>query len=163
MIKKSFNREVMVVTARECASAVSTVEEPHQAAAYWTVNVASARTFNPGVETAVVLILNTRRRVTGHCLVGQGLLNTVLMHPREVFRAAVALNAHAVIVMHNHPSGDPSPSRDDIRATRYLIGAGNILGIELLDHVIVAGGRGPGHCSLKALGYFEPVKRRKRS
>jgi DNA repair protein RadC len=75
----------------------------------------------------------------------------VLVHPREIFRAAVIASAHSVILMHNHPSGDSNPSEADIRITRELVRAGQVLRIEVLDHVIV--GR-DNHRSLRELGYF---------
>jgi DNA repair protein RadC len=76
---------------------------------------------------------------------------TLLVHPREVFRLAVMSSASAVVLMHNHPSGDPTPSEADIKVTRDLIRAGQLLKIEVLDHVIMGNSK---HCSLKELGYF---------
>jgi|ERR1041385_7319332 DNA repair protein RadC len=96
-------------------------------------------------------MLNTRRRVKGHQLVSIGTLDTLLVHPREVYRAAVIAAAAALIVMHNHPSGEASPSEADIKVTRDLIRAGQLLKIELLDHVIIGRDR---HCSLRELGHF---------
>jgi DNA repair protein RadC len=80
-----------------------------------------------------------------------GTLDTLLVHPREVFRAAIASNASALIVMHSHPSGDPTPSEADIRITRDLIRAGQLLRIEVLDHVVVGVNR---HVSLREQGFF---------
>ncbi len=79
-----------------------------------------------------------------------GIMDSVLVHPREVFRTAIAANASALVLMHNHPSGEAQPSEADIRVTRYLIRAGQVLKLEVIDHVIVGN---PGHCSLRALGY----------
>ena len=107
--------------------------------------------FNPECECLAVLILNTRRRIKGHQLVSIGTQDTLLVHSREVFRLAVLTAAHALILMHCHPSGDSSPSQADIKVTRDLIRAGQILKIEILDHVIVGQGN---FSSLKALGYF---------
>jgi DNA repair protein RadC len=73
------------------------------------------------------------------------------VHPREVFRTAIIGSASALLLMHNHPSGDPQPSEADVKVTRDLIRAGQLLKIEVLDHVVV--GR-PNHCSLKEMGYF---------
>jgi DNA repair protein RadC len=98
-----------------------------------------------------VLLLNTRRRVKGHQLVTIGTLDTILMHPREVFRVAIIAAAAAIVIMHNHPSGDPTPSEADIKVTRDLIRAGQLMKIEVLDHVIVGN---PARCSLRELGYF---------
>lgn len=110
-------------------------------------------------ETFFVLLLSTRRRIIGIHVGATGTLDTILVHPREVFRAAIIANAHAVVLAHNHPSGDPMPSEGDIRATRDMIRAGQLLKIEVLDHIIVANPalRIPGaraHASLRELGYF---------
>lgn len=78
-------------------------------------------------------------------------MDTILVHPREVFRVAILAAASAIILMHNHPSGEATPSEADIRVTRDLIRAGQLLKIEVLDHVIVGAGR---HVSLRELGYF---------
>ena len=86
----------------------------------------------------------------GHNIVSMGGLDQVVVHPREVFRPALIAAAHSIIIMHNHPSGDPIPSDADIRVTRELIRAGRTLRVEILDHIIM----GQKHCSLKELGYF---------
>jgi DNA repair protein RadC len=98
-----------------------------------------------------VLFLNTRKRVKGHQLVTIGTMDTLLVHPREVFRLAIMTAASALIVMHNHPSGESTPSEADIKVTRDLIRAGQLLKLELLDHVIVGHGN---FSSLRNLGYF---------
>jgi DNA repair protein RadC len=126
-------------------------DTPERAAEYWRRHVTQHPAFNPDVECFVALLLNTRRRIKGHVLVSTGLLDTILVHPREVFRAAIVSAASAVVVMHNHPSGDPSPSEADIKATRDLIRAGQLLKVELIDHVIIGANR---HSSLRSLGYF---------
>lgn len=109
------------------------------------------------VENFQVVLLNTRRRLIRVENVTQGTLDTLLVHPREVFRAAIAANASAVVVVHNHPSGDPTPSDADVRVTRDLIRAGQLLKIELLDHVILGqrtDKRPRDFVSLRELGYF---------
>lgn len=78
-----------------------------------------------------------------------GSLHSAIVHPREVFKTAVKRSAASIILVHNHPSGDPTPSNEDIDITRRLIEAGNVLGIEVLDHVIIGEGR---YCSLKSKG-----------
>ena len=86
-----------------------------------------------------------------------GTLDTLLVHPREVFRAAIAANAAAVVLAHNHPSGDPTPSEADIKVTRDLIRAGQLLKIDVLDHVIIGRAtpeRPKDYASLRELGYF---------
>src|SRR6266404_460359 len=75
----------------------------------------------------------------------------ILCHPREIFRLAVMASASAIIIAHNHPSGDPTPSEADIKITRDLIRAGQLLKIEVLDHIVMGH---PSHTSLRSLGYF---------
>jgi len=84
------------------------------------------------------LLLDGRHRVAGEVLVSQGTLTASLVHPREVFRAAVRSSAAALVLVHNHPSGDPAPSAEDQQVTERLVRAGEVLGIRVLDHVIVA-------------------------
>ena len=108
-------------------------------------------------ETLQVLSLNTRRRFIRLDEITDGTLDTLLVHPREVFRKAIAANAAAVVLAHNHPSGDPTPSEADIKVTRDLIRAGQLLKIEVLDHVIVGRptpDRPKDYASLRELGYF---------
>jgi DNA repair protein RadC len=109
------------------------------------------------VERLQVVMLNTRRRLIRVETVSEGILDQVPVHAREVFRRAIAANAHAIVLAHNHPSGDPLPSEADIRVTRDLNRAGHLLKIELLDHIIL--GRRSEHrprdfVSLRELGYF---------
>jgi len=109
------------------------------------------------VETFKAVLLNTRRRLIRIENISHGTLDTILVHPREVFRAAIAANASALVLVHNHPSGDPTPSEADIKITRDLIRAGQLLKIEVLDHVILGAAtekRGQDHASLRELGYF---------
>lgn len=90
-------------------------------------------------EHFVVILLNAKNLPLGVHLVSIGSLTASLVHPREVFKPALLANAAAFIAVHNHPSGDPSPSQDDLILTRRLQDAGRLLGIEVLDHLIVAG------------------------
>jgi DNA repair protein RadC len=110
------------------------------------------------VETLQVLLLNTRRRLIRVAEeITDGTIDTLLVHPREVFKSAIAANASAIVLAHNHPSGDPTPSEADIKVTRDLIRAGQLLKIEVLDHVILgrsAEGRAKEYASLRELGYF---------
>lgn len=89
-------------------------------------------------EYFVTLFLDGKNRITGLHVVSQGSLNQSIVHPRETFKAAILANAAAVILAHNHPSGDTAPSREDREITRRLKEAGELLGIKVLDHVIVA-------------------------
>lgn len=93
------------------------------------------------VEEFHLLALDTRSRVLRDVLVTRGLLDSSLVHPREVFRAAIAEAAAGIILVHNHPSGDPTPSAEDRAVTRQLVAAGQLLDLPVHDHVIVAGDR----------------------
>ncbi len=109
------------------------------------------------VEHFQVLLLNTRRKLIRVDQVSQGTLDTILVHPREVFKSAVAASASAIVLVHNHPSGDPTPSEADIKVTRDLIRAGQVLKIEVLDHVILgrrSKERSRDYVSLRELGHF---------
>jgi proteasome lid subunit RPN8/RPN11 len=146
-------KEFKVVALRECPvpEQMKICDTPDTAADYWRLHVATNPHFNPECECFVVILLNTRRRVKGHQLITIGTLDTILVHPREVFRVAVVSSAAAVLLMHNHPSGDPTPSEADIKVTRDLIRAGQLLKIDVLDHVIMGN---PRRSSLRELGYF---------
>lgn len=109
------------------------------------------------VEHFQVVLLNTRRRLIRVEKLSQGTLDSILVHPREVFRPAIAANAAGLIVAHNHPSGDPTPSEADVKVTRDLIRAGQLLKIEVLDHIILGRAttdRAKDYVSLRELGYF---------
>lgn len=92
-------------------------------------------------EMFCILNLRTKNQVINVNVVGMGTLNSVLVHPREVFKSAILSNASSIILAHNHPSGDPEPSRHDIEVTKRLAEAGNLMGIEVLDHIVVAENR----------------------
>ncbi|HEY8497869.1 MAG TPA: DNA repair protein RadC [Limnochordales bacterium] len=100
-------------------------------------------------EQFVVLLLDARHRLIRRCAVAVGHLTQVPAHPREVFKAAVRHSAACVVLVHNHPSGDPQPSPEDVQLTRRLAAAGEVLGIEVLDHVIIGHGR---YASLREMG-----------
>ena len=90
------------------------------------------------VEQFGVLSLDTKHRVVRASVLSVGTLDSSLVHPRDVFREAAAAGAAALVVFHNHPSGDPEPSEDDVRLTERLVAAGILMGIDVLDHVILA-------------------------
>jgi DNA repair protein RadC len=91
-------------------------------------------------ETFVALFLDTKHRLVAERVISEGSLTASIVHPRELFKEAIAVSANSVIVVHNHPSGDPAPSAEDIEITRRLAETGTLVGIQLLDHVIVAEG-----------------------
>ncbi|MDH5307016.1 MAG: DNA repair protein RadC [Myxococcales bacterium] len=102
-----------------------------------------------GQERFFAVLLDGRHRVLGHEIVSQGTLTASLVHPREVFRPALRACAAALILVHNHPSGDPTPSPEDRDVTLRLARAGEILGVRVIDHVVVAE---RGYCSLREEG-----------
>ena len=91
-------------------------------------------------EVFAILCLSTKDRVIGYHEVSRGTLDTTLVHPREVFKAAILANAAAIILTHNHPSGDPTPSADDVALTQRLVEAGRLLGVDVLDHIVIGDG-----------------------
>jgi DNA repair protein RadC len=145
--------EYKVMPLRECPTPDDLIvcDTPAKAAEYWRMHIADHPYFNPECECFVALMLNTRRRVKGHYLVSIGTMDTILVHPREVFRLALITSAASVVLMHNHPSGDPTPSEADIKVTRDLIRAGQLMKIEVVDHVVIGN---PKYASLRELGYF---------
>lgn len=100
-------------------------------------------------EFFIGVLLDAKNRLIRECKVSEGTLTNSLIHPREAFKEAVKESAASVIFVHNHPSGDPSPSKDDISITERLRDAGNLLGINVLDHVIIGDGK---YVSLKEKG-----------
>ena len=91
-------------------------------------------------EAFFVVLLDGKNRVSGINLVSLGSLTAALVHPREVFKAAIAGSAAAVVLVHNHPSGDPTPSAEDLALTRRLCEVGDLVGIRVLDHVVLGDG-----------------------
>lgn len=103
-------------------------------------------------EHLVMASLNTKNQVVGLHTIHIGSVNSSIVHPREVFQQAILNNATSIMVFHNHPSGDVSPSNEDIQITKRLAEAGRIIGIELLDHIII--GSNKSYASLKEKGYL---------
>jgi len=100
-------------------------------------------------ENLWLVTLDVKNNITGIFTVSTGTLNSSIVHPREVFKRAVLQNSASIIICHNHPSGDPAPSQEDINITKRIYEAGKILGIELLDHVIIGDNK---YTSLKEKG-----------
>lgn len=122
--------------AREARPPVVRIREPDDVARLFRSRLRDLQ-----VEEFHLLALDSQSQVLREVLVTRGLLNSSLVHPREVFRAAIAEAAAGIIVVHNHPSGDPTPSAEDKAVTRQLIAAGRLLDVPLYDHVIIAGDR----------------------
>jgi DNA repair protein RadC len=108
-------------------------------------------------EEIRVLLLNTKNKILGQKKVFLGMVNFSPASAREIFHVAVQVMATTIIVVHNHPSGDPSPSREDEEFTKRLEQAGNILNIPVFDHVIIGK---HGYCSFKERGYLKSAKNR---
>jgi DNA repair protein RadC len=92
---------------------------------------------NEAVEKFGIITLNTKNAVAGIHVISMGDLNTSIVHPREIFKAAILNNACSIILFHNHPSGDTAPSGADVSTTKKLVNAGELMGIKVLDHIIV--------------------------
>ena len=123
---------IQMVRERQLLYDGNRLTTPEQASAAFCALVG-----NPDREHFVALLLDTKNRITGIHQVSQGSLNQSVVHPRETLKCAVLASAAAIILAHNHPSGDLTPSREDIEITRRLKEAGDILGIKVLDHIIV--------------------------
>lgn len=117
---------------------------PHDAAAYLLPGFGSR-----AVEQFGVVLLDTKHRVLRTTVVTAGTLNSTIVEPRDVYREAMIGGARAVVVFHNHPSGDPRPSPDDEALTRRLAAAGTIMGIDLVDHIVLGDTK---YCSFKEMG-----------
>jgi len=100
-------------------------------------------------EVFGILVLNIKNKIVAVHEISRGTLNSSMTHPREVFKPAILHNAAAIVCFHNHPSGDPEPSKEDILITHRLVEAGKIMGIEVFDHIIVGDN---GYVSLKERG-----------
>ena len=157
------SKEFKLVSLRECPfrDGNPILETPARAADYWRQHISTEARFNPHAESLVLLMLNARRRLIGHVVLSQGTKNALLINNGDVLRTAVIAGADAVVLMHNHPSGDPSPSANDIKATQELRRAGALLQIEVCDHVIIGKPSvesAMDFASLKERGYFGPLK-----
>lgn len=113
-----------------------TVSTPADSAAVFTTMLQDEAS-----EVFAILCLSTKHRVLAYHEVSRGCLDSTLVHPREVFKAAILANAAAIVLAHNHPSGDPAPSPDDTALTRRLVEAGRLIGVDVLDHVVIGDGR----------------------
>ena len=150
-------REFKVMRLGEPPPDMTILDQPAATAQWLRERLPTSVRWNPDAENMAVALLSTRRRPIGFEIVSNGTLDTLLVHPREIFKPALVLGAHAIILAHNHPSGDPTPSEADIRVTRDLVRAGQVLKIEVMDHIILgrtAPDRLQDFTSLRELGYF---------
>ncbi|MDO8847803.1 MAG: DNA repair protein RadC [Coriobacteriia bacterium] len=132
------------------ASARGSAPRPYVTRAEDVVRLCASQFRGSDREHFWALALNTRNQLIRVIEVSVGSLNASIVHPRELFKEAVRLSAASVVVVHNHPSGDPTPSGADIQLTRRLVKAGDVLGIEVLDHVVI--GDSGEHASFRDLG-----------
>lgn len=155
--------EFRVTRMNENTPAECTLDCPQNVNSYLRPLLADSMIYRPDVENFIVIHLNTRKRPIGFEIVSTGTLDTLLVHPREVFKSAIIANSAAIVLVHNHPSGDATPSEADIKVTRDLIRAGQLMKIEVVDHVILGAGVPDNHptlaakscySSLRELGYF---------
>jgi len=152
-VVSTIGAEVRVTAVRE-AGRMASVQVPEQAARYWRSRIRRSPWFDSERELLLVLSLNARHRVISFSLVSLGTLNETIAHPRDIFRAAIAVNAFGIILIHNHPSGDPSPSNADYALTRRIYRCAEMIQIRFIDHVVV--GSGLKHFSFRAVGELEP-------
>lgn len=147
--------EVGLMVLRETQRDKPLLDTPEASAAYYESAIRPGLV-NPDVEQMHAVFVNTRRRAVGHVALSLGTGDTLLVAPSVVFRAAIVAGAAGIILFHNHPSGDPTPSEADIKVTRDLIRGGQILKVEVLDHLVMGepGKAGKAYCSLRELGYF---------
>ncbi len=144
-------RAAQIVAAIELGRrtlATAAAERPRVTSARDAARLLLPRFGSRGVEQFGIILLDTRHRVLRTAVIASGTMNTSVVEPREVFREAALGGASAIVAFHNHPSGDPTPSPDDVALTRRLAAAGVLMGIDLVDHIIVGDQR---YCSLKEL------------
>jgi len=156
-LQKLEGAEFKILRLQETATDRVTTDTPERIAAYVRPLMENSTRYNQDCECFGVVLLSTRRKPIGMEIISNGTLDTLLVHPREVFRPAIIMPCSAIVLFHNHPSGDYSPSDADIKVTRNLIQAGQLLRIDVLDHIILgtmADGRTRNYCSLRELGYF---------
>ena len=123
-------------TLAHAPSARLMIRGPEDAAAYLMPRFGSR-----GVEQFGIMLLDARHRVMRTAVLAVGTLNSSIVQPRDVFREAAIGGATAIVIFHNHPSGDPTPSPDDVALTRRLVAAGSLIGIDVIDHLILGDAR----------------------
>lgn len=146
--------EAKIVETRVCEQIAPAAGNPEKIAAAWEAHVTTAPWFGHGREHLVTFGMDTRHNITELFLVGIGSLSECTAHPRDIMRPAVIANCYAMALLHNHPSGDPTPSEADRALTRRIREAADLLCIHLLDHVIIGRPKGnlPGYFSFKEHG-----------
>lgn len=130
-----------------CPDLTSVIRSPEDAA---TIGRGFMRIHEEPEEYMYMICMNTKNRIIGVFEISHGTVNSSIVGVREIFQKALLANAVSILIMHNHPSGDPTPSREDIEITRRIVEAGKILGVQVLDHIIV----GDQYTSLKEKGHM---------
>lgn len=130
-----------------CPDLVSVIRSPEDAV---TIGKGFMHIHEEPEEYMYMICMNTKNRIIGVFEISHGNVNSSIVGVREIFQKALLANAVSIILMHNHPSGDPTPSREDINATKRIVEAGKLIGIEVLDHIIV----GERYSSLKEGGHM---------
>jgi DNA repair protein RadC len=143
--------EIKVLCLHDAPPTDVVLDNPEAVSEWLQPQLENSVRYTPDVENMIVVLLNTRRRAISWTVISQGTIDTLLVHAREVFKTAIQLNAASILLVHNHPSGDPTPSDADIKVTRDMIRAGQLLQIDVLDHIVL--GRSAFR-SLRDLGYF---------
>ncbi|MGN6555644.1 MAG: JAB domain-containing protein [Verrucomicrobiota bacterium] len=152
-----FGNEFRVMRLNDAPMDHRIIDTPAMVNDYIRARLQDSLVYRPDVENFIVVHLSTRKSPIGFEVVSIGTLDTLLVHPREVFKSAIVVNAACIVIAHNHPSGNPSPSEADIKVTRDLIRAGQLLKIEVVDHIILGqpnDANRQGYASLRELGYF---------
>ena len=141
-------------TLQEFAASQMTLDTPQAVREFWDSAIAGRPDHEPEKEILVAICLNTKLRPIGWHLIATGTVNECVAHPREIFRPPIIAAAYALVIAHNHPSGDPSPSQADRRLTSTLREASQLLQISLIDHIIVGLPQAdrPGHYSFRDSG-----------
>jgi DNA repair protein RadC len=146
--------EVKIVETRVCEPIARAASNPEKIAAAWNTHVTNASWYGDGREHLVAFGMDARHNITELFLIAVGCLTECTAHPRDIMRPAVIANCYAMTLLHNHPSGDPTPSEADRALTRRIRECADLLQIHLLDHVIVGQPRDnmPGYFSFKEHG-----------
>ncbi|MDD2710727.1 MAG: JAB domain-containing protein [Verrucomicrobiae bacterium] len=148
-------REIKILTLREVSEQYDPMDHPAKLVEFWRREVVKSAWYESEKEQLLVLSLDAKMKVKTFNLVSLGIINQTLVHAREIFRPAIVSAASHIAIMHNHPSGDPTPSADDLKSARAMRNAGKVLGIPCVDFLIV-GNPSPtnpdGFASLKMMG-----------
>lgn len=139
---------------QEFAASQMILDNPQTVREFWDNSIANRPDHEPEKEILVAICLNSKLRPIGWHLIATGSLNECTAHPREIFRPAIIAAAYALVIAHNHPSGDPSPSNADRRLTATLREASQLLQINLIDHIVIGqpAPDHPGHFSFRDAG-----------